>query len=224
MSHLYQPRWVDGREVGTGRRDAAGRYTAIAEYLDDARDFTVLDFGAYGGYFSARLADERNATCTAVDDSEHLTGGPKVVPINRRLSAAELLDLGPCDVALCLSVLHHLPDWPDYLDALTTIAPLLFVETAHPSERLPKARAHGDSAKIAAAVEGLGGKVLTTTPGHDARFDRPLWVIDNRPPAEVFDRGGEMPESEPVVNVGEPEPIVEPTKRPRRRRTPKTED
>lgn len=181
MSQRYQPEWKDGREVGTGRRDAAGRYKLIADYLDGMREFHVLDFGAYGNYFSARLASDFGAHCVAVDDCAGLTEAPGVTVVNRRLSMPELVDLGTFDVALCLSVLHHLPDWRAYLDALTSMAPLVFVETAWHLEILPKARAHRDSIAIHDAVLDAGGKILGYTPGYDASFQRPLWVIDRRP-------------------------------------------
>lgn len=179
---MYQPEWRDGREHGRGRRDAAGRFDAIAEYLGDRRGFTVLDFGAYGGYFSARLADQFDADCTAVDDSKYLTEAPGVTTIRDRLTPAEIRKLGDFDVTLCLSVLHHIPKWKDTLAALLDSAPIVFVETANPDETLPKATAHKHSAAIAAAIEEAGGVELTRTPGYDASQTRPLWVIDNTPP------------------------------------------
>lgn len=215
----YQPRWVGGREVGTGRRDAAGRYRAIAEYLGDMRDFHALDLGAYGGYFSFRLAEEFDAHCVAVDDFSGLADAPGVKVIRRRLSMSELVDLGPCDVVLCLSVLHHLPDWRAYLNALQVMAPVVFVETSNPAETLPKAKAHGDAAAIHAAVEAAGGKVLTTTPGYDARHSRPLWVIDRRTPAPAAE---ETPadEADAATEAEIPEPPKPaPVKRTRRRAT-----
>lgn len=178
---MYQPEWRNGREHGTGRRDAAARFEAIAEYLGDRRGFTVLDFGAYGGYFSARLADQFDAECTAVDDSKYLTEAPGVTTIRDRLTPAEIRKLGHFDATLCLSVLHHIPKWKDTLAALLDSAPIVFVETANPDETLPKAKAHKHSAAIASAIEEVGAVELTRTPGYDASQTRPLWVIDNTP-------------------------------------------
>lgn len=175
---LYQPVWRDGKEHGTGKRDAAGRFAAIAEYLGDARGFTVLDLGAYGGYFSARLADQFEAQCTAVDDSPYLIEAPGVTVVRQRLAPAEIRQLGDFDVALCLSVLHHLKNWRATLNALLDAAPIVFVETAHPDETLPKAGNHKASTQIATAVQDAGAITLTHTAGYDARFERPLWVID----------------------------------------------
>ncbi|WP_306365456.1 bifunctional 2-polyprenyl-6-hydroxyphenol methylase/3-demethylubiquinol 3-O-methyltransferase UbiG [Nocardia sp. CC227C] len=208
----YQPEWVNGREVGTGRRDAAGRYKAIADYLgDDMRGFHVLDLGAYNGYFSRRLAEDFGAHCVAADDYVGLTDAPGVKAVRKRLSMPELTSLGSFDVVLCLSVLHHLPDWRAYLDALVSMAPLVFIETAHPDEVLPKAKAHGQSREIEAAVDALAGAhgtMLAFTPGHDARHARPLWVIDRRTKSDP------EPAPEPAA---EPEEKPKPVKRPRRR-------
>ncbi len=163
------------------RRNSDARLSAIGEYLGDARGFTCLEFGALDGYFSARLADQYGAQCTAVDDSQHLAGTPGVTLINERLTPTQIRKLGTFDVVLCLSVLHHLPQWKATLSALLDAAPLVFVETANTGETLPKAKAHGSSASIHAAVEDAGGIELCRTPGYDASFDRPLWVIDNQP-------------------------------------------
>lgn len=176
----YQPGWRDGKELGTGKRDAAGRFTAIADYLDDRRGFTVLDFGAYGGYFSARLVEQFGATCTAVDDSPHLTESPGVRVIRERLTPTGIRQLGKFDVVLCLSVLHHLKTWRATLNALLSATPVVFIETAHPDETLPRAGNHEASPKILAALEKAGGTVITHTPGYDKRFERPLFVIDHR--------------------------------------------
>ena len=174
----YVPDWVDGKEVGKGRRDAACRYQAIAEYLADKKVDKVLDFGAYNGYFSQRLVEDFSAEVTAVDDSPLLRAAPGVTAIRERLTSTQIRKLGPFDAALCLSVLHHAPQWRTVLKALLAVAPIVFVETAHPDEVLPKAIAHSSSDKIRDAMESAGGVELRQTPGYDARFSRPLWVID----------------------------------------------
>lgn len=181
---MYQPQWRDGREIGVGRRDAAGRYTAILRHLGTPKGLRVLDFGAYGGYFSLRLLHDGALACTAVDDSAALTAvqEPGLTAINRRLTPSELAELGQFDAALCLSVLHHLPDWHDYLTVLREAAPLLYVETAHPAESLPRAVAHSHSQAITDTIDALGGTIIAHTPGYDAAHDRPLWVLDQRPP------------------------------------------
>ena len=183
---MYQPTWENGQEHGKGKRDAASRYAAIAEYLRTAPPFdqplTVLDFGAYGGYFSARLTEEFGAQCTAVDDSPFLKeiAGVEIIP--QRLTPGEVSRLGPFDVALCLSVLHHLTQWRTTLKALRKVSTVLFVETANPDETLPRAAVHSASPAIHSTMAEAGGVILTETPGYDAKFMRPLWVLDQRLP------------------------------------------
>lgn len=161
------------------RRDSDTRFDAIAAYLGGRRGFTVFELGALDGYFSHRLAAQFDARCTAADDSKHLTETPGVTAIRERLSPTQIRALGQFDVALCLSVLHHLTNWRATLNAVRNAAPVLFVETAHPDENLPKAGNHQASPQINTALEKLGGTVLTETPGHDHRYTRPLWVIDS---------------------------------------------
>ena len=175
----YQPTWIQGEETAPGRRDAAGRYQAIADYLrkhpiGKGEPFTCLDFGAYGGYFCQRLTEDFGASCTAVDDYKDLTPSPGVTVVNERLTADQLARLGSFDVVLALSVLHHVLDWRRHLDALLSAGTVLFIEVASPGEDLPEACAHGDSQAIAATVADLGGAVMTWTPGYDARHLRPL--------------------------------------------------
>ena len=165
------------------RRNSDARFAAITEYLGDARGFTCLELGALDGYFSKRLTAEYDAVCTAVDDNPLLEGARLHRVINARLAPADIRKLGEFDVALCLSVLHHLRDWRATLNALLASAPLLFIETAHPDEVLPKAGNHRASAKIHAALEEAGAVAIAQTPGYDQRFQRPLWVIDRTAPA-----------------------------------------
>lgn len=176
---MYQPKWVNGKTVGKSRRDAEGRYKAIVDDLDrlGVQWGQVLDFGAHTGYFSHRLADERGMVVTAVDDTPGLKGNEDVLVIPERLTPDQLGALGYFDIGLCLSVLHHLPDWWDYLRVLVHQCTLLYVETANPNETLPRAVAHDDSTAIEEEMIELGGTVLTRTPGHDARWERPLWVL-----------------------------------------------
>ncbi|KZA21874.1 class I SAM-dependent methyltransferase [Acinetobacter baumannii] len=174
----YQPRWVNGKTVGVSQRDAEGRFAAIAKHLYGQFGFTALDLGAHQGYFAHRLADEFGAEVIAADDSPVLESGPGVSLIHKRLTPADILGLKHVDVALCLSVLHHVPQWRETLDALRSISDVLFVETAIPDEILPTAVAHGDSAAIQANVESMGGKAIAWTPGYDANHLRPLWVIE----------------------------------------------
>jgi 2-polyprenyl-3-methyl-5-hydroxy-6-metoxy-1,4-benzoquinol methylase len=176
----YQPEWVDGKTVGASLRDAEGRYEAIAGYLRPRRGFTVLDLGACAGYFSLRLAGEFGAVVTAVDDApelvEGIRGHPGVTGVFQKVDAQGLARLGHFDVALCLSVLHHVPWWRSMIDMLIRQSGVLFVETADPAEDLPGAIAHEQD--IPAIVEQRGGVRIHASPGFDKRFLRPTYVIE----------------------------------------------
>jgi 2-polyprenyl-3-methyl-5-hydroxy-6-metoxy-1,4-benzoquinol methylase len=182
MQQQYQPRWLNGQEVGTGLRKAAPRYEAIAKELGEARDFTVLDLGAYNGYFSLRLAEDFNATCTAVDDYKGLPAAlaeaadERVSGVYHRLTQEEFYALPAFDVILCLSVLHHIPWWEELLAGLRDKSKLLFVETASASEVLPKAIAH--CPEIPEAVGALdGARVIAKSHGYKSKKIRPLYAI-----------------------------------------------
>jgi 2-polyprenyl-3-methyl-5-hydroxy-6-metoxy-1,4-benzoquinol methylase len=177
----YQPRWVGGREAGTSIRKAAPRYEAIAGQLQGRRGFTVLDLGAYNGYFSLRLAEDFDASCTAVDNWRGLplalaeADDDRVRAVCERLTPATLRALGSFDVVLCLSVLHHVTWWEQMLAQLQKQARMLFIEVASANEVLPKAVAH--CPQIPAAAAGLGGRVIARTHGYKSKKLRPLYAI-----------------------------------------------
>lgn len=162
------------------RRNSADRLAAITEYIGNTPGIKVLEFGALDGWFSQQLTEKLAADCTVVDDNPNLSGANV---INKRLTATDIRKLGSFDVVLALSVLHHVPQWKSTLNALLNAAPVVFIETAHPDETLPKAVNHSASAQIVKAVEDAGAISITQTPGYDSRFTRDLWVIDRRTPA-----------------------------------------
>lgn len=176
-------RWnVSYQDTATvkGVRDCAGRYDMIANELQGMRGFTVLDLGAYTGYFSTRLAAEFGATVTAVDNHNDLhravAGHPSITPITRRMSPANVFDLGAFDVVLALSFLHHVPEWESMLTTLIAITDKrLFIEAAQPDEVLPKAVAH--CPELSDAIDELPGEILGYTPGYKSQILRPLKVI-----------------------------------------------
>lgn len=171
----YQPKYIPGEPPGPSTRDVEQRYDNIVEQMNSKS--TVLDFGAFGGYFSHRLADEILCECTAVDDAPELTDDYGITVVRERLNPKGIRDLGHFDYGLCLSVLHHLPHWKRYLDALVETCDVLFVETSNPAEVLPEAAAQHRAQDIEDAVKALGASELTRTPGWDSRYMRPLWRI-----------------------------------------------
>lgn len=169
----YQPQWINGREVGTGLRDCSGRYRAIKEHLPDSV-LHVLDIGAYNGYFCRRLVDDFSPRCVAVDDAPELQHYRNVTVIPRHITPDEIRWLGDFDVVLCLSVLHHYPNWAEYLDAILSTGAQVFIESANPAENLgfPK------SEWAAGLHNGLRtvGDVIYHSPNIHRTHLRPLWA------------------------------------------------
>ena len=176
----YQPVWQGGKEVGHGTRECASRYEAIRDYIkasDAPRGFRVLDLGAYNGYFCRRLHEDFGAQCVAVDSCRELVPSPGVEVVNRQLSPQDVKRLGRFDVTLCLSVLHHHANWGQYLSALLVSADLVFIETAHPGERLGEFSEYAQGAHR--EMSRLGRVIAQTPTMHQERL-RPLWVVNMR--------------------------------------------
>jgi 2-polyprenyl-3-methyl-5-hydroxy-6-metoxy-1,4-benzoquinol methylase len=178
----YQPRWVRGQATTPSERDAETRYLAIKDALGDHEIERVLDFGAYGGYFSFRLAEDFGCRVVAVDDHHELKRGiaanrnPLVEGVHHRMSVDEVRELGSFDVVLALSVLHHVEHWAEMLVALKDAAStFLFIETPGPDEFLPKALVPLEP--IWTAVESLGGEAIAEVAGYDGRYTRELKVV-----------------------------------------------
>lgn len=154
----YQPLWQGGQTVGPQERDCAGRYAAILPFVPEGA--RVLDFGAFTGYFSHRLADERSATCVAV--SPQALDYPGVTAIKQDLSADGIRALGKFDVVLALSVLHHVRPWRDYWTALLEAAPTVIVEVPHRDETFN----HCPDRQVKELAEEVTGTVLCETAGY----------------------------------------------------------
>lgn len=179
----YQDRWRDGCLVEKGRRECAERFTAIAEHVGAPR--SVLDIGGWDGYFARRFADAGAAATLveprAVDDLPdgvthmrgHVTGDT---------------DLPAVEVALALSVLHHMDDWQAVYRLLRCSSDVLVVEVAHPDElAIPKL-----SPTLEATGHRIGpihervladGEQIATTPGPNGadgeRIRRPIVAVHN---------------------------------------------
>lgn len=188
MTTPYQPRWVKGRALTRSERDAETRYLAIRNLLVEHQEATglplerVLDFGAYGGYFSFRVAEDFGCRVIAVDDHPELKLGldanqnPLVEGVTCRLEPDEVAALGEFDVVLALSVLHHVPDWKRMLDVLVGLTTqYLFIETPGPNEFLPLAVSPLEP--IWTVVENLNGEVIAEVDGFDHRFTRELKAV-----------------------------------------------
>lgn len=96
------------------QRECESRYEIIKKLVGQyKRQFSVLDIGANYGWFGQRLV--RDFDCVYVGiDNKTIDPHPRIWHINSHMNAQALLNLSRCesfDVVLCLSVLHHFPDY-----------------------------------------------------------------------------------------------------------------
>jgi len=190
---LYQPLWRDGRTEGDSIRDAEIRYQAIVSQLSGLPEgFSVLDVGAQSGYFAVRMAAELGARAVAADGDVRLAEGLKLMGAENKvhsvhtfLAPGDITGLGPFDVGLCLSVLHHVDWWWEMLTELLDNCSMVFVETAMPEEVLdPKTVLR--RRETLETVRGLAeGNPLCLVPGYDKRVLRPTYRLPGRSPFGV---------------------------------------
>jgi hypothetical protein len=95
--------------------------------------------------------------------------------IKHLLTPATIGQLGHFDVVLCLSVLHHWPNWRDYLDALLAAGDLVFIESANPAE-VGLGRHRDDAVGAHVELSKIGTPIAHTRPIVGEHL-RPLWVI-----------------------------------------------
>lgn len=153
------------------------RFDAIASRLGGPA--RILDFGAINTVTAEKLiAPWPECSAVVVGDEIDTPSTPRIEVVPNRLTAGQVGKLGPFDVTLALSVLHHCIQWKNYLNVLRNSAPVLFIETAHPDEDLPNAKAHRHTAEMTAAVEAIG-KPIAYTDGYDSRYQRTLWLVQS---------------------------------------------
>jgi hypothetical protein len=144
---VYQDVVVDGRTVRSGVRDCASRWEAIAPHLPKAG--VLLDVGANFAWFCLRwcAAGERR-TAVALEADRRTAGVARHVlasHADRRIalvtaragaSAAEEFQArgDRFAAALCLSVLHWIPDHREFLAGLGRVAERIFIEHCDPRE------------------------------------------------------------------------------------------
>lgn len=184
LVHGYQPLWIQGANVGEGRRSCEDRYRMISDALKGKKIKKILDVGAHSGYFAVRLAEEMGAEATAVDgnpdlkDALEAQASARVTGVHEYADAELLKSLGRFDVGLCLSVLHHVDWWPEMLEILSAQCRLLFVECAVPAES-PGGHA-GRLASTVAEVEKKGGVKIGESASFDGTAMRPMYLIGSR--------------------------------------------
>lgn len=187
----YQDVWRQGKLVRAGRRDCAGRFEAIVQHVVEPRwgtpplppEFTVLDVGAWDGYFARRF-HEAGATCTMVDERPlpDISGYIRIRYWRQRLDWASVTKLRHHNLTLALSVFHHMPDWDAVYGALLERTDVLVVETAVPEEtgpevpQTPTLKITGPRIEAVYKEMRRAGRLIGTTRGPNG-VDRPLFEI-----------------------------------------------
>jgi SAM-dependent methyltransferase len=144
---VYQDVVLAGQTVRRGARDCEERWNLIAPHLPSAG--SVLDVGSNFGWFGLRICQERpECVVASVEADERSAAVQREVlrshshsricmltsRANRRLVAKFASAGQRFDAAICLSVLHWLPDHRQFLTELGKIAARVFVELPDPRE------------------------------------------------------------------------------------------
>jgi hypothetical protein len=144
---VYQDVVLDGRTARTGVRDCAARWAAIAPHLP-ARG-ALLDIGANFAWFCLRwCAEGRNRTAVALEADPRTGAVARHVlasHADRRIALVTALAGASATeefrvrgdrfaAALCLSVLHWIPDHREFLTGLGRVADRIFIEHCDPRE------------------------------------------------------------------------------------------
>ena len=130
------------------------RYEIIKDIMsffinDYEKQLKLLDVGAAQGYFSFRLSGDFNITSFMIENGQSASDASaqesliflkelclcnndtnKVCIIPASVNHDTLAQFSPhsIDIALALSIIHHLPDWKEVIDTLATIAKLVIIE------------------------------------------------------------------------------------------------
>lgn len=228
---VYQDVLAAGQVVRRGARDAAPRWRLIEPHLPQAG--VIVDVGSNFGWFAVQIAaarpnclvlsgeaDERSARVQRrVFETYTEAGDPaaeRVVLLTRRLVPrliGPLVGQGPpLAAALCLSVLHWIPEHRQFVCALGQTCRRLFIEQPHPDER-----GAGDP-KICSEMQPLPEYLHRLLPDHrvtllghtpchrQPELTRPLWMVEHAgEPAGVAPAVG-APAVVPAMAVARCEP------------------
>lgn len=214
----YQDAWVDG-SFQRGYRECASRYEAIKKILQRLpQPFTVLDIGSNCGYFSKRIVDDFQATCTLIE------GRSQENKLIRQMKTTDLrliehwvqpddlckmAEREQYDVVLALSILHHLPETQRVIDAIFRLGKVIFVETADELGADVVSKPPEFLRGITHALQERNPEILTHTQGWGPHDTQRALMVFNKPetqhrvsyPATVFSGNGYMRET--VLRVSE---------------------
>jgi hypothetical protein len=144
---VYQDVVLDGRTVRRGVRDCASRWEAIAVHLP--KTGALLDVGANFAWFCLQWCASGKERIAVALEADRRTGGVaryvlashedrRIALVTARAGASATEEFHTrgdrfC-AALCLSVLHWIPDHREFLAGLGRIAERIFVEHCDPRE------------------------------------------------------------------------------------------
>jgi hypothetical protein len=144
---VYQDVVLDGRTARTGVRDCASRWNAISPHLP--ADGALLDIGANFAWFCLRWCAEGSERTAVALEADRRTGAVArhvlASHAHRRIALVTALAGASTTeefrvrgdrfaAALCLSVLHWIPDHREFVTGLGRIADRIFVEHCDPRE------------------------------------------------------------------------------------------
>ena len=113
---VYEPVEIGGRRY-QNKRDAELRWEAIAAAIRHYDARSVLDIGCAEGWFLRRAAEDFGCFAIGIDGDDRRVilgevarlhdGVERVAVMKGRLTPEDIGRLPPCDIVLCLSVVHH---------------------------------------------------------------------------------------------------------------------
>jgi|GEM_PF-1465480 len=155
--------------------DNSSRYDAIHSVISSQynRSISMLDVGASNGYFSIRAVQDFQGQSVMTDMSDRLTDicrlntdiTNKLIYIKKQFSAEDLKKMGSSvhfDLIIGLNVLHHIPEWKQFIEEMFNIADTVIIET--PPAGDPRSLYKTNISAIEEEMVARQGIVIAKTP------------------------------------------------------------
>lgn len=208
---VYQDVVLAGQTVRSGVRDCHQRWRVIEPHLPAAGAF--LDIGSNFGWFGLKICESRpGAVVASVEaDSRSALIQRRILASHEHRRIALLTDRADrrlvarfasagqrFDAALCLSILHWIPDHQAFLARLGQIAARIVIEYPHPDE------ADAGSTKIRAEIGDLADYLKRLFPHRpveqigdcashlSSHYRRPIWLVGEAGLTPVGESGLEV--------------------------------
>lgn len=156
------------------------RWEAIEPHLPSTPG-VALDIGAAEGEFSKALAD-RGWTVHALEYRRPPVQHDGVTWHAKTATARGIARMGPFDLVIAMSVLHHLSDWGAAYWAIRK-AGTSFIEVPHPAEERKRSRTLDAKVPALYALAMNGGSVVGEAPGWKCSHLRPTIIHHRGAPA-----------------------------------------